>query len=253
MLFTGPAGLVESGRDRLFSRTSIRLPPGTWQVTAAVGASGTILLVSGADRKPVTVVVGSVVGARVGSRWVVELAAAAGPAVLPGCVSGDGRAVVIADGLVYLDAGRVVGTRDVPGTAGRCQMLDDGAVAYLAEADHALTVWRPASDAVVVTGTHCDDFAVGGGLLACLDSGGEVALGSLVPPVTRGPAFDERGLGHVTGPGRQVLLSPDGDWLAVVARDGPAVELYRLAGGRVIPAGASSLLSGEALLGFLGP
>jgi hypothetical protein len=173
--------------------------------------------------------------------------------VLPGCVSGDGRAVVVADRLVYLDAGRLAATRDVPGTAGRCQMLDDGAVAYLAEVDHAVSIWRPGDDAVLITSTHCDDFAVGGGQMACLDGAGDVVIGPLAVPRSGEPAFDGRGADHLAGPARQVLLSPTGDWLAVVARGGAGVALYRLVGGRVVAAGGATLLSGEALLGFFGP
>lgn len=254
MLFAGPNGLAVSGRDRPLARTSLALPRGTWQATAAVGASpsGTILLVSSTDRAPVTAVVGQLVGGRVESRWVVALPASLGPAVLPGCVSG-GRAVVIADALVFLDAGRVAGTLDVPGTVGRCQMLDDGAVAYLAEGDHAVSFWRPDLGSVVVTDTRCDDFAVGGDEMACLGAGGDLAIGPLVPPIQGGPAFAQGDAARIVGPARQVLLSPNGDWLTIVAQDGPVLEFDRLTGGRVVSAGGSSLPSGEALLGLLGP
>lgn len=253
MLFAGPTGVSASGRDRPLDRAAIGLPHGMWQAAAAVGPSGAILLVTAADRTPATAVVGQLVGGWVESRWVVALPASVGPTVLPGCVGGDGRAVVVADGLVYLDSGRMAETRDVPRTVGRCQLLENGTVAYLAEADHAVTVWRPDQDTVVVTGTRCDDFAVGGGEMACLDDAGDVAVGPLVLPIPGGPVLDVIRADHLAGPVRQVLLSPTGAWLAVVARDGPEIKLYDVAGGRVAPAGASSLRSGEVLLGLLDP
>jgi hypothetical protein len=253
MVFAGPSGLVASGPARPLDRASLESPPGTWQATAAMGPSGAILLVSAADLVPATVMVGQVVAGRVEPRWVVALPASLGPAVLPGCVSGDGRAVVIADGLVYLDAGRVVGMRSVPATVGRCQMLDDGAVAYLADVDHAVSIWRPSHELVVVTGTRCDDLAVAAREMACLDDAGDVAIGPLDVATQGGPAFAAGGTERLAGPARQVLLDQSGDWLAIVARDGGAVAFYRLNGGRVVPAGGTSLLPGEALLGFLGP
>ena len=227
LLLAAPTGLAVTAAGRPTQRMPVSLPQGTWQPTAAVGPHGTILLVSAAARSPTTALEGVLTGTRVRIGWTAALPANVGPAVLAGCVAADGTATVIADRLVYLRAGRVAGMHEVPATAGRCQMTDDDVVVYLAEVDHALAFWSPGADAAVVTATRCDDVGLGGGLLACLVAGDEdVVVGRLVAPVGGRAALDPLSEQRLPGPARQVVLSPDGHWLALVGT-GATVRLYR--------------------------
>jgi len=255
MLLAVPTGLAVTAVARPRERLAVRMPTGAWQPTAAVGRHGAILLVSTAARSPATAVEGVLAGTQVRVGWSASLPAALGPAVLAGCVAADGVAVVIADRLVYLRAGRVAATHEVPATAGRCQMTDDDAVAYLADVDHALTFWGPGADTVVVTATRCDDLGLGGGLLACLATGVDrVVVGRLLPPVAGRTAIDPASAQRLPGPARQVVLSPDGRWLAIAGSGAPAVRLYgRLAGDAFEAVGAFDLGTGEALLAFVEP
>jgi len=234
---------------------AIALPPGAWQPTAAVGARGTVLLVSAANHTPATALEGALAGARVAVRWTIALPPEFGPGVLAGCVAADGAATVIADRLVYLQEGRVAGLHDVPATAGRCQMAAGDVVAYLADVDHAVAFWRPGADTAVVTATRCDDFGLGGGLIACLAGGeADVVVGRTLVPVAGGSAFDARSARRLPGPARQVVLAPDGRWVAVVALAGGVVTLYRgLADGGFDALTTFTLRAGEALVGFVQP
>jgi len=255
MLLAGPTGLAVTGPGRPTDHLVLALPPGAWQPTAAVGSRGAILLVSAPGASPATVLEGVLTGTRVATRWTAVLPLDAGPLALPGCVGADGSATIIADRLVYLRGGRVAGSRDVPATAGRCQMADDDGVLYLAEEDHALAVWRPPADTAVVTATRCDDFALGGALLACLVAGNDdVLVGRVVMPVSGRAAFDPATAQRPPGPVRQAVLSADGRWLALIGPDaGPVRLLRRGSDGVFAAAGAFGLALGEEVLGFVEP
>ena len=253
MLLATPGGLAVTAPGRP-DRLPVSLPPGPWQLTAAVGPHGAVLLVS-AIGSPVTVLEGVLTGTHVRTAWAVAIPPVVGPAVLAGCVAADGAATVIADRLVYLRAGSVAGMHEVPATAGRCQMTDDGSVAYLTEVDHAVAFWEPDTDATVVTATRCDDLGLGGGLLACLVAGsGDVVVGQLLAPVAGQAAFDAGSVEQLPGPARQVVPSPDGQWIALVSPGAAGATMYRrLASGGYAAAGAFDLAPGEALLGFVEP
>jgi hypothetical protein len=253
MLLATPGGLAVAAPGRP-GRTVVSLPPGPWQPTAAVGPHGAVLLVSAAMAPPVTILEGVLTGTHVRTAWTSSLPPVVGPAVLAGCVAGDGAATVIADRLVYLRAGRVAGAHEIPATAGRCQMTDDGAVAYLAEVDHAVVFWDPGTGATVVTATRCDDLGLGGGLLACLIAGSAgVVVGRLRAPVAGQAALDRVSAELLPGAARQVVLSPDGRWIALVGAGAGATMYRRLASGGYAAAGAFALAPGEALLGFVEP
>lgn len=258
LLLSGPTGLAVTAAGRPTARVPVSLPPGRWQPTAAVGPHGIVLLASAATGPSVgaqsaVALEGALAAGRIEPRWTVALPAAIGPAVLSGCVAADGSAVIIADQLVYLQAGRVAGLHDIPATAGRCQMTDDEGVAYLAEVDHALAFWGPGAAAAVVTSTRCDDVGLGGGLLACLVAGDEdVVVGRLLAPVGARAAIDPFAEQRLPGPARQVVLSPDGRWLALVG-SGATVTLYRHSADAFEAVGAFDLGPGEALLGFVEP
>jgi hypothetical protein len=254
LLLATPIGLAVAAPGRR-DRMPVSLPPGLWQPSAAVGPHGAVLLISAATGSPGTVLEGVLTGTHVRTGWTVSLPPVVGPAPLAGCVAADGAATVIADRLVYLRAGRVAGMHEVPATAGRCQMTDAGAVAYLAEVDHAVAVWDPGTDATVITATRCDDLGLGGGLLACLNADhDDVAVGSLLAPVAGRAAFDPASAQHLPGPARQVVLSPDGQWIALVGVGTASATIYRLlASGGDGAVTAFALAPGEALLGFVEP
>ena len=217
-----------------------------------MGPHGTLLLVS-APARPTTALEGVLTGTQVRIGWTVALPADVGPALLAGCVAADGTATVIADRLVSVRAGGVVGMHEVPATAGRCQMTDDDAVAYLADVDHALAFWSPGAAAAVVTSTRCDDVGLGGGLLACLVANdGDVVAGRLLAPVASRAALDPLAEQRLPGPAHQVVLSPDGQWLALVGSEA-TVKLYRRSGDAWEVGGAFDLGAGEELLGFVQP
>ena len=180
--------------------------------------------------------------------------AGVGPALLAGCVAADGTATVIADRLVYLRAGRVAAMHEVPATAGRCQMTDEDVVAYLADVDHALAFWSPGAAAAIVTATRCDDVGLGGGSVACLVAGDDhVVAGRLLAPVAGRAALDPLEEQRLSRPARQVVLSPDGQWLALVG-SGTTVTLYRRSAHDAFEVrGAFDLGAGEELLGFVEP
>ena len=255
LLLAGPTGLAVTGPGRPTEHLVLALPPGAWQPTAAVGSRGAILLLSAPGASPATVLEGVLTGTRVATRWTAVLPGDVGPFALPGCVGADGSAAVIADRLVYLQAGRVAGSHEVPATAGRCQMADDDSVLYLADVDHALAVWRPPADTTVVTATRCDDFALGGALLACLVAGNDdVLVGRVVMPVSGRAAFDPATAQRLPGPVRQAVLSADGRWLALIGPDaGPVRLLRRDSDGAFAAAGAFDLALGEEVLGFVEP
>lgn len=255
LLLAVPAALAVTAPGRPLVRTAITMPPGAWQPTAAVGSHGIVLLASATTQSPASALEGALAGTRIEVQWRVSLPAQVGPAVLAGCVAPDGAATVIADRLVYVRQGHLAGTHELPATSGRCQMTDDGVVAYLADVDHALAFWRPGTDAAIVTATRCDDFGLGGGLLACLVAGdGEVVVGRLLEPVAGRPSFDTLSAQRVSGPARQVVLAPDGGWMALVGPDAGAVTLYqRLLGDTFDAVAASDLGASEALLGFVEP
>jgi hypothetical protein len=254
LLLSVPTGLAVTAPWRPTQRLPVSPPPGAWQPTAAVGPHGTILLVSAAARSPTTALEGVLTGTRVKIGWTVSLPAEVGPAVLAGCVAADGTAAVMADRLVYLRAGRVAGMHEVPATAGRCQMTDDDVVAYLTEVDHALALWSPGAAAAIVTATRCDDVGLGGGLLACLVAADDgVVVGRLLAPVGGRAAVDPGSVQRLPGPARQVVLSPDGQWLAL-AGTGATITLYRHSARDAFEAvGAFDLGPGDALLGFVEP
>ncbi len=254
MLLATPGGLAVTAPGRP-DRMAVSLPPGPWQPTAAVGPHGIILLVSAAIDSPVTVLEGVLTGTHVRTAWTSSLRLVVGPAVLAGCIAADGAATVIADRLVYLRAGSVAGMHEVPATAGRCQMTDGGSVAYLAEVDHAVAFWDPGTDATVVTATRCDDLGLGGGLLACLIAGPEdVVVARQRAPVAGQAALDPLTAEQLPGPARQVVLSPDGRWIALVGVGAAGATMYRrLASGGYAAAGTLDLAPGEALLGFVEP
>jgi len=255
MLLSVPTGLALTAAGRPSERLPVDLPPGTWQPTAAVGPHGTILLVSTAARSPATALEGVLTGTQARIGWSASLPAALGPAVLAGCVAADGAAAVIADRLVYLRAGRLAAMHEVPATDGRCQMTDEDAVAYLADVDHALAFWRPGVDTAAITATRCDDVGLGGGLLACLVAGDDgVVVGRLLPPVAGRAALDPASAHHLPGPARQVVLSPDGQWLALVGSGATRITVYRRRAGNDFAAVVTfDLRPGEALLGFVEP
>lgn len=254
VLLATPGGLAVAAPGRP-GRTLVSLPRGPWQPTAAVGPHGTVLLVSAAMATPVTVLEGVLTGTRVRTAWTASLPLIVGPAVQAGCVAADGAATVIADRLVYLRAGTVAGLHEVPATAGRCQMTDGGSVAYLAEVDHAVAFWDPGTDATVVTATRCDDLGLGGGLLACLIAGSEdVVVGRLRASVAGQAALDPVSAEQLPGPARQVVLSPDGQWIALVGVGAASATMCRrLVSGGYAAAGAFDLAPGETLLGFVEP
>lgn len=253
ILLAAPTGLAVSAAGRPTTRLPVGLPPGAWQPTAAVGPHRTLLLVSAPARPPATAMEGVLSGTQVRIGWTVALPVDVGPALLAGCVAADGTATVIADRLVYTRAGGMVGMHEVPATAGRCQMTDADVVAYLADVDHALAFWSPGAAAAVVTSTRCDDIGLGGGLLACLVAGeDDVVAGRLLAPVAARAALDPLAEQRLPGPARQVVLSPDGQWLALVS-SGATVALYRRCGDAFQAAGAFDLRAGEELLGFVEP
>ncbi|HTS15513.1 MAG TPA: hypothetical protein VMH24_07580 [Candidatus Sulfotelmatobacter sp.] len=253
MLLAAPTGLFVTAAGAPLARSSVATPPGDGGATIAVGPGGSVLLVSGAGAGRPVATAASLVRDRLAVRWSVALTAGAGATPLAGCIDAAGQAIVIADRLIDLVDGRVAGTHEVPATAGRCQFTVDGAVAYLADVDHAVTAWRPPDGGAVVTATRCDDVGLGGGRLACLSGDGHIAVGRAGPWLAGGPAFDERAAQSWPGPARQVVISADGTWLAIVARDGSAVALYHRTGSAYGTAGGFDLPAGTVLLGFVGP
>lgn len=254
ILFAGPTGLAVSIPGRPDTRVPVRLPPGPWQATAAVGPLGDVLLVSKTGTSPATILLGRLDRTTVAPIWRIVLPPGHGDA-LPGCVSGDGDATVVADALLVIGPDGVRAVRDVPPTAGRCQMPDPDTVVYLGEDDHAVVAWSLHAGTATRSLTRCDDLSLAGPWLACLGvGGGTVVVGQRGPAGAAEPILLAPVSVPIDGLMAQVLLTPDGERVAAVAAAHGGVAVYRrTAEGTFTLGGAFSLRPGETMLGFVGP